>query len=530
MTGPAGTGALVRLALRRDRVLLLVWIAVFAAIAAVSAKATVGLYTTEQARVQAAEMFNHTKSLTALYGKVYDPTSAGALAMVKLGGSGAVMVAVLAILLVVRHTRAEEETGRLELVAATVVGRHAPLTAAIIIALVANVALGVCTAAALVGAGLPADGSLVFGLSWASVGIAFAAIAAITTQVSSRARAARGFAIAVLGVVYVLRAVGDTASESGPRWVGWLSPIGWGQQFRPYAGNRWWVVLITTGFAAVAVAAAYLLAARRDLGAGLVREHPGPATGPRLRGPLSLAWRLQRGSLLAWASGFALLGAVFGNIASSVGDFFDSPAARDMVMALGGEKGLTDAFLATELGLVALIAAAYGITSAMRLRAEETASRAEPVLAAAVGRTRWALSHLVVALGGTTVLMVVLGLSVGFAHGARVGDLGQVGRVLGGALAQLPAIWVLVGVVVAGFGLLPRISALGWVVLVAVVVLSDLGPLLELDQWVMGLSPFTHLPKLPGSDWTLTPLLGLSAIAALMNAAGLAGFRRRDLG
>lgn len=143
MSGFVGTGVLVRLVLRRDRIRLPVGLAVFVVMAASAAAATAGLYPTPAARVQAADSFNHAQSLVALYGRVYDPTSIGALAMVKLGGIGAVFVAVLAILLVVRHTRADEEAGRLELVGATAVGRQAPLTAALLAAVGTNLALGV---------------------------------------------------------------------------------------------------------------------------------------------------------------------------------------------------------------------------------------------------------------------------------------------------------------------------------------------------------------------------------------------------
>jgi ABC-2 type transport system permease protein len=235
----------------------------------------VGLYPTQASRVQAAESFNHAQSVVALYGRVYDPTSIGALAMIKLGGTGAIVVAVLAILTMVRHTRAEEETGRLELVSATPVGRYAPLTAALLVVTGANLALAVVTALGLIAAGLPTGGSFAFGLAWAGVGIAFAAIMGVTAQLTRSARAATGLATAVLGFVYVLRAIGDTADATGPRWLTWLSPIGWGQQFGPYAGNRWWVLLITVGFAIAVAAGAYALVARRDLGAGLLPARPG---------------------------------------------------------------------------------------------------------------------------------------------------------------------------------------------------------------------------------------------------------------
>ncbi len=320
--------------------MLPVWIAVFVGMAASSAWATADLYPTSASRVRAAASFNGIQSLVALYGRIYDPPSVGGIALVKMGGIGAVFVALLAVIVVVRHTRAEEEAGRLELVGATVVGRYAALTAALLVAVGANVVLAVGTAVGLIAAGLPADGSFAFGLAWAGVGIAFAAIAGVAAQLTRSARTATGIAVAVLGFAYLLRAIGDTADETGPRWLTWLSPIGWGQQFRPYAGNRWWVLLITVAFALVVTAAAYALLARRDLGAGLVPDRPGPAAAaPSLRSPLSLAWRLQRGALLGWAVGFAVLGLVFGNVASSIGDFA-SPEAEDLITRLGGEQEL----------------------------------------------------------------------------------------------------------------------------------------------------------------------------------------------
>jgi ABC-2 type transport system permease protein len=531
MNAFTGTGDLVRLAVRRDRIMLPAWLAVFVLMSAGSASATVGLYPTVQSRVQASESFNQTQALVAFYGKVYDPTSLGALSMIKLGGFGSIFVAVLAILTMIRHTRAEEETGRLELVGATVVGRQAPLTASLLVVVGANLALAVVTALGLTAAGLPVDGSFAFGLAWAGVGIAFAAVAALAAQLTSSARAAIGLAVSFLGLVYLLRAIGDTADQPGPRFLTWLSPIGWGQQFRPYAGNRWWVLLITFGFAALVTAGAYLLVARRDLGAGLLPDRLGPATaGPGLRSPLGLAWRLQRGLLFAWIGGFAVLGLVLGNIASSVAGFVNNERAREIFERLGGAKGLTDMYLATIMGILGVAASAYGVQAALRLRAEETGQRAEPVLATGITRRAWVLSHTLVALLGTTVIVLVTGAAAGLSHGARVGDMSQFGRVFGAALVQLPAAWVLTGIVVAGFGLGARVATIGWVAFVGFVLLGELGPVFKLKQWVMDVSPFTHVPRLPGATLTWTPLVTLTVVAVLLIGAGLAAFRRRDVG
>lgn len=531
MNDLVGTWALVRLALRRDRILLPVWLVIFVAMAASSAAATVDIYPTLESRVLAAQGLNGSQSLVALYGRIYDPTSLGAIALWKMGGIGTIFVAVLAITLVVRHTRAEEEAGRLELVGATVVGRAAPLTAGLLVVIGANVVLAILTAIGLVGAGLPVDGSFAFGLAWAGVGIAFAAIAAVTAQLTRSARAATGIASGFLGFVYVLRAVGDTASQTGPRWLTWLSPIGWGQQFRAYEGNRWWVLLITLGFTVAVTAVAYVLAARRDLGAGLLPDRPGPAVAaPSLRTSLALAWRLQRGALFGWVAPFALLGLVFGNIASHFGDFASSQQAQDFITKMGGETVLVDAYIRICLSVMGLAASAYGIQAAMRLRSEEAGQRAETILATATGRIRWAWSHIAVAIVGTALLIVVGGAGAGLSHGAQIHDMGRGLGVLGGALAQVPAACVLTGIVVLAFGFAPRLIAAGWVALVAFVLLGEFGPVFGFDQWVMDLSPFTHVPKIPGTGWTVWPLIALTAVAVLLVGAGLAGFRRRDVG
>lgn len=348
-------------------------------------------------------------------------------------------------------------------------------------------------------------------------------------QLTRNARVATGISFALLGTVYVIRGLGDTASLTGPRWLTWLSPIGWGQQFRPFAGDRWWVLAITLAFSAVTTVGAFALVAHRDVGAGVLPERPGPARGRYLNGPLALAWRLQRWSLLSWATGFALLGLVFGGIATNLRGFLDSPQARDLFTKLGGAEALTDAFIATELGFVAVFASAYGIQAALRLRSEEDGLRAGSILATATSRHRWALSHVVVAVGGTTTLMLVVGLSAGLAFAAQVDDLGRGLEVLAAALAYLPAVWVLTAIVVACFGSAPRLAAAGWVALVVFVLLGELGPLLELPIWLMDASPFAHIPQLPGASFDLFPLVGLTFVASVLIAVGLALFARRDV-
>jgi len=207
-----------------------------------------------------------------------------------------------------------------------------------------------------------------------------------------------------------------------------------------------------------------------------------------------------------------------------------SPQAQEFITKLGGVTGLRDAFLAVELAFAGVFAAVFGVQATTRLRTEESALRAEPVLATAVGRSAWAWSHLTIALAGAAALLLVVGVSAGLASATQVGDSGQFGRIVVAALVQVPAAWVIIGIVAAGFGLVPRLVVLGWIALVGFMLLGEFGALFELSQVVMDVSPFAHVPRLPGGDFSAGPLLWLTAIAAGLIAIGLAGFRRRDVG
>jgi ABC-2 type transport system permease protein len=166
----------------------------------------------------------------------------------------------------------------------------------------------------------------------------------------------------------------------------------------------------------------------------------------------------------------------------------------------------------------------------LRLRTEETGQRAEPLLATATGRLRWASSHLLFALLGPAALLGVAGFAAGLAHGLDTGDPGRaVPRVLGDALAQLPAVWLVAALALALFGLVPGLTAAGaWAGVALCALVTLFGAALGLEQWAMDVSPFTHIPKI-GEDFTAVPLAWLVLLAAGLSALGLAGWRRRDL-
>lgn len=525
-----GTWPLVRLILRRDRVIMPLWV-VFLGVVPVSYVASLEeLFPTAAEKAHYATTSAGNAGFVALYGQLFG-SSVGELVAWRAGFLP-VMVGLAAILTVIRHTRTEEEAGRHELIGSTVVGRHAGLAAALIATCGACLVMGLLLAGAMAGQDLPGAGSLAFGLELAASGWVFACVAAVAAQLTASAGTARGIAVTVLGVAYVLRVVGDVSGMTdGPlAWVTGLSPIGWVQAIRPYGDDRLWLVLVVLAASAVFAAAAVVLSGRRDVGAGLLAPKPGPAVG-RLGSPLGLAWRLHRGLLAAWTGAFVALGVVMGYLAEGVGDLVgDNKTMADVFARLGGASGLIDSYLASTSGLFGMIAGAYAIQAMLRARAEEAAGRAEPVLGTAVGRLRWLGSHLVFSLLGPAAALVAAGVAMGITHGLNVHDVGgELPRLLAGTLVQLPAVWILAAVTVLLFGVLPRHTTVAWGALALCLLVSLVGQAAGLDQWVLDISPFTHLPKLPGGDVTALPLVVLAVVVVAVTVAGLTGFRRRDV-
>ncbi|MFI6266937.1 ABC transporter permease [Micromonospora sp. NPDC051006] len=539
MTALTGTRRLARLVLRRDRVRLAIWILGTPLLGYALAGSVAGVYPDEAARQGYA-----TTSASSLVARAFNGpiagTDLGAVVVAETYVTLALIVALLSTFAVTRHTRQDEETGRAELLGASVVGRYAPLTAALLVVVAANVLAAALLALAFAGAGLPLAGSVAAAAAVGGVGVAFTAIAAVTAQLSVTSRGANALAAAAVGLAFVLRAAGDVLGEQsadGTRvasaWPSWLSPLGWGNQVRAFEGERWWVLALPVALLIAGVATAYALAERRDQGAGLVAPRRGPASATaRLLSPAGLAWRMQRGTLLGWAVGVAVLGLSMG----VAGDEFNAmmeqnPAAAEAINAMGGGANLIDAYLTAMLGLFALTIGAYVVQALLRVRGDESDGVLEAALATAVSRSRWLGTQVLAATIGALALLLLAGLTTGLGYGLVTGDpLGEAVALAGAALLRLPALLVVAGVVTALFGLLPRWSVvLSWTALLVFLLLGQLGAVLELPQAALNLSPYTHVPPVPAVDPAVLPLVLLVGVAAAFLTAGVAAFRHRDV-
>lgn len=522
-----GAGTLLRFMLRRERAGLPWWLLGAALLVLVQSTQSQNLYDTPEDLANLRQTIGGNSAVIAMSGPTRLLDTIGGEVVFEIFAFVAILVALMNMFLVGRHTRADEEAGRAELIRSARVGRRAPVTAALTLAGLANLAAGLLVCAVAAGTGLPAAGSVLLGTALAGVGITFAALTALAAQVFENTRGVYGAVALAIGAAYALRAAGDAGNGA----LSWASPIGWGQRTFPYTGDRWWPLLLPLAATVLLVAVAVALLDRRDFGAGIVPARPGRATAsPALRSPLGLAWRLQRGALIGWGIGLFLLGAAYGSIGNTIEDYInDNPEIAEFLP--GGTADIVDSYLALTLMLSALITAAYGVTSAMRLRGEETSGRAEPVLATKASRHAWLASHLSVALAGSALVLVAIGLGEGAAYALTVSDPGHVPRLVAAALVYLPAVWLVIAVTILGIGWQPRAAAaVAWTLVGYCAVIALFADSFNLPDWAGRASPFTHTPQAPLDNVATTPLLAIGAITVALLAGGFTGLRRRDLG
>lgn len=527
MRGAAvGTHHLVRLILRRDRIRLPLWLVGITALIAGSAESIIAVYDTAEKQAGYAVTVESSGAGKMLNGLPYDVDTLAGIVAYEATSTATVLVALMAIFLVVRHTRAEEESGRAELLRATVTGRHAATAAAVVVASLASVLAGALDAAVFAAYGFDAVGSLAHGASLAAIGVFFTAVAAAAAQVTASTRAALGISGGVLGVAFVVRGVGALADS----WVAYLSPLGWVQKVRPFGPVDWiWLGVLLLATAAVLAFTVYLTA-HRDAGAGLIQPRPGSPRAPESLGTaVGLAWRLQRGSVFGWGVGLVVAAVVFGSVGREVISMVeDNPAIADYFAADGA--GIIESYFAFAVLMIAVVAVAFPVSSVLRLRAEEEAGRAEAVLATALPRSRWILGSLVVTVLGSVAHLLAIGVAMGATHGLVSGDWSLFGPVLGASAQLIPAVLLIAAIAAALFGWLPRLAALAWAVVAFAVLQAYLGELLRFPDWLSDLSPFRHLAAMPVEELQVAPVVVLLALACLVSAAGVIGARRRDIG
>ncbi|GAB3706993.1 exporter of polyketide antibiotics [Nocardiopsis oceani] len=516
------------MALRRDRFLIAVWTAVTAGGVLGGVAAAEITYPTAQDRQERWEQLQTVPMFVLFQGRAFADT-AEALAAQQAFAVGTMCAALGAVLLVVRGTRAEESSGRRELLGGLPLGRHADLAAALTIALSAGVVLAALIACGLLVSGMPVAGSVALALVTGMAVWTGAGLAALAAQLTTGTGRAVGLAFGAFYCLHLFRGLGAMTGE-GALWMTWLVPQGWWENLRPFADEQWWVLLPALAWILLTVAAAFVLADRRDLGVGVLPQRPGRARGAGwLRSVSALTWRLDRAPLAGWAVAVTTMGLAMGYVGTgAMAEYADMPWVRAMASEMGVAPA--DTFFTYVIFVFVFPVAAHALFTALRIRREETAGTAELLLSGPTGRSAWAVAHVGAALAAPVVLLAALGTSVGLGSGLAGGQTGaDIARFTVLTLSLAPAVWVVVGATVLVQGLVPRLSAaVGWTAL-GVGIVTEIAVKIGLvpELLFLLLSPFAHVNPFYRETAATYPLL--MVLAAALLAAGVWALRRRDL-
>ncbi|MCS0653248.1 ABC transporter permease [Cytobacillus firmus] len=514
---------------RLDRLRIPIWVLALTFFTIIVPTAFKGLYNSQQERDAMAQTMAN-PAMTAMTGPAdLSNYTIGVMTAHQMLLMTAAVTGLMSILLVTRHTRADEEDGRLELLRSLPVGRLSYLNATLLTVSSACIGLALINGFGLYALGIESmdlEGSLLYGAALGAAGLFFAGVTAVFAQASDSSRGTIGYSIAVLLISYLFRAITDISNES----LSWLSPLAWVTKAEVYDSNNWWPIVLMAAAAIVLFAAANYLNAIRDLDRGFFPSMPGKQYASRfLQSPIGLALRLQRTGIISWAIGMFVLGASYGSVLGDLESFFSENEAMKQLLKPTEGVTLVEQFIPMLMIVISLMATIPPVMAMNKLRGEEKKERIVHLLSKAVSRSKLLGSYLVISVinGFLMISLAALGL---WAAGTSVVEGGlSFGMIFGAALSYYPAMLVMISLAVFLIGFLPKFTGFIWLYVLYSFIVLYLGGLFQFSDWIGSISPFGHVPQAPIEEFTIVPLLLLCLAAGVLALAGFIGFNSRDI-
>ncbi|WP_391206578.1 ABC transporter permease [Psychrobacillus sp. L4] len=524
------TRMLARFILRQNRLRIPIWIIALLLITLSTATAFKDLYQTPADRQAIAQTMMN-PAMTAMVGPSdgLDNYTNGAMMAHQMLLFTAIAVAIMSILLVAKHTRAEEEDGQMELIRSLPIGRLSNLGATVLVVSGTNILLAFLMGFGLYELGIESmdlEGSVLYGAALGATGIIFTGITAIFAQLSESSRGTIGLSFAVLIMAYLMRAIGDVSNET----LSWFSPLGIPLKAEVYVHNYWSPVLLLIGIALVLLALALYLNSIRDLEAGFLPSRPGKMhASPFLKSPIGLALRIQRTGLIAWAIGIFVLGASYGSVLGDLESFFkDVEMMKALIRPVEGFS-LIEQFIPILMTVLAMLCTVPALILIFKLKSEERKNHTEHLLSRGISRTRIIGSYFVISIGSSVMMLFLAVVGLWSASETVLVDAISYTSLFNTGIVYLPAIWTMIGLAVLLVGFLPQFINFAWLYLVYSFVVVYLGGLLQFPDWMSNLSPYGHIPKLPVQEMDYMSVTVLLIIAIVLTIAGFISYNRRDI-
>jgi len=523
------TGTLLRFTLRRDRFFLPVWIIGIVFFTVICAPLFTQIAKSPADLAMYAETMKN-PAMIALCGPLYaEPYTYGVMYTQMMTVWVLILIGVMNFFLVSRHTRRDEEDGKIEVLRSLPVGRAAILSSTLTVAIVTNFIIGLLCAVGLAACGIESmspGACFLLGVIFCAVGLLFAAIAMLFSQLCHTSRGGIGGSFLTLGVLYMLAAIGNIQGGA----LSYISPLSIVFKTLPFAGNRIYPTIIILVEMLMIALLALRLSIVRDLGAGLLPQKKGRAHAKSsLSSPFALALRLTKNTAIVWIVVMFVLGLMYGSIFGDFESFISQSEMIQMIIAADAGGNMILSFMTYITLIMANVAAIPVINCVLKLRSEEKRNRLEPLYARSVSRIGQFLPYIVIAVSLSVLLQLALSFGLWIAAGAVMADPFALSDILMACIVKLPGIWLFVGLCVFLTGVLPKLTSFVWAYFGLSFFAVYIGRLADLPSALVKITAFGALPDLPIDEFRAAPFVLVTVIAVTLMIVGVIAYARREV-
>jgi len=435
---------------------------------------------------------------------------------------------IMAIMIVSKHLRAEEEEGRYEMIRSLPVGRNASLLASMIVMIITFTlfaGIKIISYQIVSVDSITLIGTINFSIGLALIGLFFSMLTAVIAQLFQSNRNVMGVSFAALIGFYLLFSIGILSSDI----ILWLSPFQWMIHSQAFVNNSYWS-LSFLGIGSIGlVFVALILSSKRDLDAGIISQKSKPHTPKNyIKRPFGFFVLLSKSLLIWWGVSLLVLGATYGSI---FGDIESFVSGNDMLNALlPDDTNYPTAVLFMNLivTVMAIVSTVPAMLILNKISTEEQKGRMELIKSHAVSKKEVMISYL--SLSSITAILMLFLSSLGLymASSAVMENPIRLTIIIKAHFIYLPSILFFLGLSLMVSGCLPKKIWMTWLYLAFAFFVTYMGQIIGLDELIRKLSPFGFVPSIPIDpvNWGIQSLILLLAI--VFGFIGFRGYQNRD--
>ncbi len=521
---------LIKLIVKRNWITISIWIISIIAINVMVVGAFTELYSSQEEMFAMAETMKN-PAMTVMVGpsEGLDNYHVGAQMSHQMLLFTAIAVSIMAILIVNKNTRADEEEGLIEMIRSLPVGRLSVGLAINKVMSTSFILLFLLMTIFMYLTGIEnitLEGSLVYAATLAVTGMFFSSLTLVFAQLAENSRSTIFYSFAFLMLAYLIRAVGDVSSEM----LSLISPLGLILRTYPYVINNWWPILIMFVWSVLLFGLALYLNSIRDLGSGFIASKPGRNSASKfLKTPLGLYLRLQRTSIIAWFITMFLLGVTYGSIFGDLEQFILSNEMIQQLIEANSNFSLSEQFMTVIMLVMAIIGTIPAVIFALKIRSEEKKKRIENILSKSVSKNELLLTNLIISLVLGFLMLILSAYGLYFASSQVMDDPISLFTMLKSIVVYYPAMLIMIGLAIFLNGIYEKATPIVWLYIAYSFFVSYLGDLLNISEIIIKTTPFGNIPNYPVGEIKVIPLLVMILIAIILIVIGFITYNKRDI-